>query len=90
MSRLASFRGPSTPLASPIPRIRQPTSPTSPSRVAESQYHRKIRTYLQELRKLTETWDDIVSIDGAKAIKTLVDARTNLEYVLFDLVLAAP
>jgi hypothetical protein len=82
MSRLASFRGPSTPSASPVVQARQPISPSSPSRLAESTFHRKLRTYLQEIRKFTQTWDDIVCIDGVKAAKTLIDARTNLEYVL--------
>jgi hypothetical protein len=82
MSRLASFRGPSTPSASPVAQVKQPNSPLSLSKIAESPFHRKLRTYLQELRKLTETWDDIVCIDGAKAAKTLIDARTNLECVL--------
>jgi len=81
MSRLTSFRGPSTPSASPVAQVKQPNSPSSPSKVAESPFHRKLRTYLQVLRRLTETWDDIVCIDGAKAAKTLIDARTNLECV---------
>jgi hypothetical protein len=83
MTRLSSFRGPSTPSASPVPQVRQPSTPSSPSRITESPFHRKLRTHLQDVRKLTQTWDDIVCIDGAKAAKTLIDARTNLEYVLF-------
>ncbi|KAF8078125.1 hypothetical protein FPV67DRAFT_1557527 [Lyophyllum atratum] len=77
-SRLASFRGPSTPTASPV-QVRQVTSPGSPSRSTESTYHRKIRAFLQELRSITETWDDLVLIDGLKAAKSLVDARTDLD-----------
>lgn len=78
MSRLASFRGPSTPSSSPV-QHKQQNSPASPSRLAESTYHRKIRTLLQELRTITETWDDLVLLDGLKAAKSLVDTRTDLE-----------
>lgn len=80
MSRLASFKGPSTPSSSPVAK-QQPKSPGSPSRPIESTYHRKTRTALQELRAITETWDDLVLIDGLKAARSLVDARTDLEWV---------
>jgi hypothetical protein len=83
MSRLASFRGPSTPSPSPVQHKPQ-NSPASPSRLAESTYHRKTRTLLQELRSITQTWDDLVLIDGLKAAKSLVDTRTDLEYVFFS------
>jgi hypothetical protein len=82
MSRLASFRGPSTPSASPV-QSKQPSSPSSPSRTSESTYHRKIRTLLQELRSITQTWQDLVLLDGLKAATNLVDTRTELEYILF-------
>ncbi|PCH38280.1 hypothetical protein WOLCODRAFT_115192 [Wolfiporia cocos MD-104 SS10] len=78
MSRLASFKGPSTPNASPV-RVKQQQQPPSPTRLAESTYHRKARTLLQELSAVTETWDDIVLIDGLKAAKSLVDTRTELD-----------
>lgn len=78
MSRLASFRGPSTPSSSPA-KFKPPISPASPSRQTESTFHRKTRTILQELRSITETWDDLVLIDGLKAARELVDARTDLE-----------
>ncbi|CCM02930.1 uncharacterized protein FIBRA_05045 [Fibroporia radiculosa] len=81
MSRLASFKGPSTPSASPV-RIKSPSAPSSPSRLTESTYHRKIRTLLQELRAVTETWEDIVLMDGLKAAKGLVDTRTDLDNAL--------
>ncbi|CAL1704300.1 unnamed protein product [Somion occarium] len=84
MSRLASFRGPSTPTSSPV-QARQPSSPSSPSRVAESTYHRKTRSILQEVRTVTENWDDIVLVDGLKAAKSLVDARTDLDNELSTL-----
>ncbi len=77
--RLASFRGPSTPTSSPVQQ-RQPTTPKSPARATESTYHRKLRTCLQELKGIAETWDDLVLIDGLKAVKSLVDTRTELEY----------
>ena len=80
MSRLASFRGPSTPSASPV-QHRQPNSPASQSKATESTFHRKIKVYLLELRSITETWDDLVLLDGLKSIKSLVDTRTDLEYV---------
>ncbi|KAJ7470314.1 hypothetical protein FB451DRAFT_332385 [Mycena latifolia] len=81
MSRLASFRGPSTPSPSPVP-AKQPKSPGSPSRPVESTYHRKIRSALQELRAITETWDDLVLLDGLKAARSLVDTRTDLDNAL--------
>ncbi|KAH9842852.1 uncharacterized protein C8Q71DRAFT_224381 [Rhodofomes roseus] len=81
MSRLASFKGPSTPTSSPV-RAKEPTTPSSPSRLAESTYHRKVRTLLQEMRTVTDTWEDIVIFDGLKAVKSLVDARTDLDNVL--------
>ncbi|KIL69595.1 hypothetical protein M378DRAFT_156815 [Amanita muscaria Koide BX008] len=79
MSRLASFRGPSTPSSSPV---KQPISPASPSRQSDSTYHRRLKTYLQELRAITETWDDLVILDGLKSVKHLVDARTDLDNAL--------
>uniref|UniRef100_A0A0W0FZT6 Uncharacterized protein n=1 Tax=Moniliophthora roreri TaxID=221103 RepID=A0A0W0FZT6_MONRR len=82
-SRLASFRGPSTPNSSPV-QYRQPSnsvspSPSSPSKAVETTFHRKTRTLLQELRSLTEAWDDVILIDGLKAAKSLVDTRTDLD-----------
>ncbi|KAJ7168170.1 hypothetical protein C8R43DRAFT_140289 [Mycena crocata] len=81
MSRLASFRGPSTPSSSPVA-SKQHKSPGSPSRPIESTYHRKTRTALQELRSMTETWDDLVLLDGLKAARSLVDTRTDLDNAL--------
>ena len=78
MSRLASFRGPSTPSPSPV----HAKQPSSPSLTTESTYHRKTRLYLQELRTISDTWDDLVLVDGVKAAKSLVDARTDLEYTV--------
>ncbi|KAF8831671.1 hypothetical protein HHX47_DHR1000719 [Lentinula edodes] len=79
-SRLASFKGPSTPTSSPVQqRQANSSAPPSPARIVESTYHRKLRTLLQELRSTTETWDDIVLIDGLKAAKSLVDTRTELD-----------
>ncbi|KAK0483217.1 hypothetical protein IW261DRAFT_1331597 [Armillaria novae-zelandiae] len=78
--RLASFRGPSTPTSSPVQR--QPTTPKSPVRPTESTYHRKLRACLLELRGITETWDDLVLVDGLKAAKSLVDTRTELDNAL--------
>ncbi|KAF8894398.1 hypothetical protein BD779DRAFT_1500843 [Infundibulicybe gibba] len=81
MSRLASFRGPSTPTHSPVQRS-QKNDPSSPSRLSESTYHRKLRTLLQELQSIAETWEDLVRIDGLKAIRILVDTRTDLNNAL--------
>jgi hypothetical protein len=84
-SRLSSFRGPSTPSASPVPAKGQQQQHQSPggspssSRLLESTYHRKLRAALQELRGMTETWDDLALLDGLKAARSLVDARTDLE-----------
>lgn len=84
-ARLAAFNEPSTPPTSPG-KSKQPIPPAPPT---ESTYHRKVRSLLQELRVVTETWDDIVQVDGLRAARTLVDARTDLEYV-FDLTLSPP
>lgn len=81
--RLASFRGPSAPTSSPVLQPTPPVIPPSPSRPAESTFHRRLRTLLQELRSISQTWDDIVLLDGLKAARTLVDARTELECVCF-------
>lgn len=84
-SRLASFKGPSTPTSSPVQQRQVSSAPSSPARLVESTYHRKLRTLLQELKSTTETWDDIVLIDGLKSAKSLVDMRTELEYATHDL-----
>jgi len=80
MSRLSSFRAPSTPTPSPV---RQPnqgrSTPNSPSNQIESTYHRKVRSCLQDIRAVTETWEDLVLLDGLKSLKNLVDTRTDLE-----------
>ncbi|KAJ3850912.1 hypothetical protein EV368DRAFT_44255 [Lentinula lateritia] len=78
-SRLASFKGPSTPTSSPVQQRQVSSAPPSPARLVESTYHRKLRILLQELKSTTETWDDIVLIDGLKAAKSLVDMRTELD-----------
>jgi len=78
--RLASFRGPSTPTSSPVSQAKQSgATPHSPSRLAESTHHRKVRSLLLEIRTVAETWDNIVLVDGMKAAKSLVDTRTDLE-----------
>ncbi|KAA1474887.1 hypothetical protein DENSPDRAFT_394263 [Dentipellis sp. KUC8613] len=77
--RLASFRGPSTPSASPVQVKQNFKSPSSPGRVTESTYHRKVRALLQELRSTCETWDDLILVDGMKAVKGLADTRTELD-----------
>lgn len=74
-TRLASFRGPSTPTSSPAPH-----PPASPSRHTESTFHRKTRSLLQELRAIADTWHELVLIDGVRAARELVDTRTELEY----------
>ncbi|KAH7889919.1 hypothetical protein F5I97DRAFT_1802333 [Phlebopus sp. FC_14] len=80
--RLASFRGPSTPTSTPVLLPKQPVVPSSPSRTTESTFHRKTRTLLQELRSISQTWDDIVLVDGLKAARALTDARTELDNTL--------
>ncbi|KAF7416022.1 hypothetical protein PC9H_006810 [Pleurotus ostreatus] len=55
-------------------------TPSSPSRSAtESTFHRKTRAYLLEFKAIVNSWDDLVLIDGVRAAKHLVDARTELE-----------
>lgn len=90
MSRLASFKGPSTPTSSPSlqKKSNQPgATPTSPSqnRLAESPHQRQVRIILQDIRTVTQNWDDIVLISGLKALRNLVDARTELENALSSL-----
>ncbi|KIY43652.1 hypothetical protein FISHEDRAFT_53091 [Fistulina hepatica ATCC 64428] len=86
-SRLASFRGPSTPSSSPVQSPKHARNiPNLPGRAvtpsnknsAESTYHRKIRSSFQELRRLCETWEDTVLLDGLTSAKRLVDTRTEL------------
>ncbi|KAF8123793.1 hypothetical protein EV363DRAFT_1272055 [Boletus edulis] len=81
--RLASFKGPSAPTSSPVLQPTQPViPPTSPSRLSETTCHRRLRTLLQELRSISQTWDDIVLVDGLREARTLVDARTELDNML--------
>jgi hypothetical protein len=95
--RLASFKGPSTPISpesSPSGKKKNSrcttagnkgginlTPPASPGRELESTFHRKTRALLLEIRSICRLWSDIVLHDGLKAVKTLVDTRTELECV---------
>ena len=82
MSRLASLRGPSTPSPA-ASRASPPLSPTSPtnklSALDPTSYHRKLRVILVETEKCLRDWEEVVLMDGLKAGKTCVDARTELE-----------
>lgn len=82
MSRLASLRGPSTPSPASA-RASPPLSPTSPttrlSALDPTSYHRKIRAILVEFEKAIKDWEEVVLMDGLKAGKACVDARTELE-----------
>ena len=78
--RLASFRGPSTPTSSPVT-ARQSSTPASPSKSTELPHHRTLRSQLLELRNIAYEWDERVSSQGLKAASSLIDARTELEYV---------
>jgi hypothetical protein len=83
-ARLASFRGPSTPSSSPVKQAKSPTTKSTPTQAAkstESTYHRKLRASLQDLRAACHTWDDLVRKDGLRAVRELIDARTDLECV---------
>ncbi|KAI0256479.1 hypothetical protein BJV78DRAFT_281827 [Lactifluus subvellereus] len=80
-ARLASFRGPSTPSSSPVKQAQSPRS-TQSAKLTESTYHRKVRALLQELRQACGTWDDLVRKDGLKAVRELIDARTDLDNML--------
>jgi len=80
-ARLASFRGPSTPSSSPAKQAQSPRS-TQAAKPTESTYHRKVRASLQELRQACGTWDDLVRKDGLKAVRELIDARTDLDNLL--------
>jgi hypothetical protein len=83
-ARLASFRGPSTPSSSPVKQAQSPRSTQSAKQI-EQTYHRKLRASLQELRQVCWTWDDLVRKDGLKAVRELIDARTDLECVSLSL-----
>jgi hypothetical protein len=77
-ARLASFRGPSTPSTSPVKQAQSPTKSTPAAKHVESTYHRKVRASLQDLRAACRTWDDLVRKDGLRAVRELIDARTDL------------
>lgn len=79
MSRLASFKGPSSPSPSSV-RAQPPSVPSSPSRSFETTQHRKVRTLLRELHAIAQTWDNLVLVDGLAAAQSLVNSRTELEY----------
>ncbi|KAG8865262.1 pre-mRNA-splicing factor syf1 [Tulasnella sp. 330] len=95
MSRLASLHGPSSPSSTPARTPPAKPSPGKSRRSAsaslydreepntnpptESTYHRKLRTLLLELRQATKTWNDLVLLDGLKAAKGIIDARTELD-----------
>ncbi|KIY66464.1 hypothetical protein CYLTODRAFT_398643 [Cylindrobasidium torrendii FP15055 ss-10] len=74
--RLASFKGPSTPNSSPA---RQQQPQQIQSEPTETTHHRKFRLLLLDMKGAAETWDDLVLVDGLKAAKGLVDARTQLD-----------
>ncbi|KLO14222.1 hypothetical protein SCHPADRAFT_996811 [Schizopora paradoxa] len=82
--RLASFNRASTPTKTPVKQVQADASP-SPSRLTESTYHRKVRSLLQDLRTICRSWDELVKIDGLRAVTTLVDTRTDLDNVLGSL-----
>jgi hypothetical protein len=79
MSRLASFKGPSSPSSSSA-RAQPPSLPSSPSRCSETSHHRKVRSLLRELRAIAQNWDNLVLVDGLATAQSLVDTRTDLEY----------
>ncbi|KAN0124064.1 hypothetical protein V8E52_002554 [Russula decolorans] len=84
-ARLASFRGPSTPSSSPVKQAKSPTTKSTPTQAAkstESTYHRKLRASLQDLRAACHTWDDLVCEDGLRAVRELIDTRTDLDNML--------
>lgn len=78
--RLASFHKISTPTSSPVS-ARQQTTPASPPRSTELSHHRTLRSQLLELRNIAYEWDEKVSGQGLKAASSLIDSRTELEYV---------
>ncbi|KAF8516913.1 hypothetical protein BU17DRAFT_50379 [Hysterangium stoloniferum] len=78
MSRLASFKGPSSPSQLPV-RPHHNVAPPSPSRMSETTHHRKVRTLLRELHTTAQNWDDLVLIDGLRAVQSLIDTRTELD-----------
>ncbi|KAF8590439.1 hypothetical protein K439DRAFT_1403467 [Ramaria rubella] len=83
MSRLASFKGPSSPSQSPV-RAASGSTRESP-RASETTYHRKIRTLLRELRAIAQVWDELMLVDGLKAVQSLIDTRTELDNELISL-----
>ncbi|KAH9079190.1 hypothetical protein EDB83DRAFT_2503690 [Lactarius deliciosus] len=73
-SRLASFRAPSTPSSSPYHHTRLGPQ----NRPIIENYALHYRSYGRPVR----TWDDLVRKDGLKAVRELVDARTDLDNML--------
>jgi hypothetical protein len=80
--RLASFSGPSTP--NKLNRVASnPPSPASQGKTTESTtYHRKLRIALLDFRNGVQTVKDLITIDGVKVLKALIDSRTDLEFGL--------
>lgn len=56
-------------------------TPLQPASVDPSPQHRKCRAVLVEVERTLRDWEQVVRLDGGKAGKQLVDARTELECV---------
>ena len=79
MSRLASLSTPSRRGSpSPSPDLTRPPITTT---VRETTHHRMLREVVRSFQALVEQWDDLVSIDGLKAGKACIDARTTIQWV---------
>lgn len=101
--RLASFKKASSPSSSPVRPPPQSKSSKNTRNAArdkpnkeedpdlgtiESPFHRKLRSVLLDIRTCANTWDDVVSHTGLRAVRMLVDSRTELAYVDVSRILA--
>lgn len=77
-ARQSPAKSPNSKRDSPGPSIYDRLEPDTSS-PSESTYHRKLRSILLDIRGVVKTWNDLVLVDGLKAAKALVDARTELE-----------
>ena len=79
MSRLASLSTPSRARSTQSPSPAPSPSLSSAGGSGETTHHRMLKLVLAEIKAVHRTWDDLVSLDGFKAGKGIVDASTTME-----------
>lgn len=65
-------------------------TPLQPASIDPSPQHRKCRAVLVEVERTLRDWEAVVCVDGGKAGKALIDARTELECVCRSLLRPPP